>query len=57
MKFSFCSFLLSAALMPLSLLGGNMQIYIHASNGKLVSADQKLKHCKWMKEKAETALS
>ena len=56
MKNSFFSFLLSAALMPICLFGSNMQIYVQSANGKLITADKNLKHCKWMKEKAETAL-
>ena len=56
MKFSICSFLLSLVLMPFALLGGNMQITFTAADGKLASADKKLNHCTWLKEKAEMSL-
>ena len=57
MKFSFYSFLFSAVLLTVSLLGSNMQIFFQADSGKLASADKKLRPCTWMKDKAETALN
>ena len=56
MKIFFYSFILSAVLMPICLFGDNMQIYIQASKGKLVSANQELRYCAWLKDKAETAM-
>ena len=55
MKSSFYS-LLSVALLPISLLGANMQI-IFLADSKLTSTDKKLKPCTWLKDKAEMSLS
>ena len=57
MKYLFHAILLSAVSAPIYLFGSGMGITFRASDGRLTSADRKLKHSTWLKDKAETALA